>query len=93
VKALIRFAKRQHREKLEDVEQVVSLSPLTEPTTNDTTELRLRCLGRVLGAALVRTEPVGFLLYGARFRTEIFTTQEYFYIPHLLAQSKHTIVI
>ena len=48
--------------RLEEMEQVVSLSPLTAPTTDTAAQLRLRCLGRVLGATLVRAEPIGVLL-------------------------------
>jgi len=62
VRALTRFLLRKHRQKMMHVEQVVSLSPLSDPVANQETSRRLRAFGRVLGATLVRKEPIGFAL-------------------------------
>ena len=63
IRALTRFVLRKHRAKLMHTEQVVSLSPLTDLLEASLdAKMRLRGLGRVIGATLVRSEPIGFVL-------------------------------
>eukprot|EP00729_Bicosta_minor_P012966 gene12966-23549_t len=59
IRALARFV---FRTKQVHVEQVVSLSPLTDLETDSKARRGLRGLGRVLGATLVRSEPIGVAL-------------------------------